>query len=291
MNGQRRLRADIAVVGLGLVGVHQVTTQVEETIRRCNRTFVIDTAFGVVDYLRTLCPEVTVLASPHDAGTHRILIYRRMATEVVSAALDDAPVCFATYGHPRMYCYPTTLISRAAQVLDLSVEVMPGISFLDTLLVSLGVDPGFDGLQLYEATDLVVRARPVLPDVNCVIAQGPITLDAYNRADTPSAESLNLLQEHLLEFYPAEHEAVLVVSGTHPLLQDLKQAVPIGRLAEALRVSPTVTTIFIPPVTHRPVASEALAARMTVPGSDGEPAGAGVPHRPGRPPIGPQPGD
>jgi uncharacterized protein YabN with tetrapyrrole methylase and pyrophosphatase domain len=287
MSEDRRLSIDIAVVGLGISGVHQITREVEETLRRSNETFVTDMGVGVLEHLESLGPKVTDLTSRYESGSHRILIYRRMASEVVAAALDHPPVAFATYGHPRMYCYPTTLIERAATVLDLTVQVLPGISFLDMLLAELGVDPGFDGLQMYEATDVVVRRRPLQPDVNCVITQGPIVMDAYNRPGSPSDENLLLLQDHLLEFYPAEHVAVFVVAKTHPLLETIKEAVPIGKLAEALRRGANVGTLFIPPVQHRDVASQELADRMKL-SSDTEAAEQRPPRRPGRPSIGPE---
>jgi uncharacterized protein YabN with tetrapyrrole methylase and pyrophosphatase domain len=282
------LAHDIAVAGIGLAGAHQITREVEETIRRSNEIFVTDMAVGVNDYLKTLCPKVTDLTSRREFDTHRILIYRRMASEVVAAALEHPPVAFVTYGHPRMLCYPTTLIERAAQVLDLKVQVLPGISFLDTLLADLHVDPGFDGLQVYEATDLVVRQRPIQTDANCVIAQAPIVLDAYNSPKAPAHDDLTLLQEHLLKFYPADHQAIVVVSRTHPLLQPIDRAIPIGKLADALREGAGVATLFIPPSTRRDVAVPELAERMRLPSEAGE--SQPPPRRPGRPPIGPASG-
>src|SRR5215218_7416757 len=133
MNALTRLPYDIAIVGLGITGAHQITREVEETVRRCTRTFVSDASVGVIDYLKTLCPEVTDLMPMYAAGTHRRLIYRRMASVVVAAAMEKSPVCFAAYGHPKMFCHPTTLIQRGARVLGLKVEVLPGISSLDTL--------------------------------------------------------------------------------------------------------------------------------------------------------------
>jgi uncharacterized protein YabN with tetrapyrrole methylase and pyrophosphatase domain len=226
---------DIAIVGLGIVGTYQITREAEQTIRRCQQTFVIDTAVGMVRYLRTLCPKVTNLMSTSVLGMHRRLIYRRMASTVVAAAMEGSPVCFATYGHPKLYSYPTTLIQRAAKVLSLKTSVLAGVSSLDTLLVDLNLDPGFDGLQVYDATDLVVRRRPLQTDVSCVILQAPIVLQPYNQPGLPSMDNLRLLQNYLLEFYPADHNAVVVATKTHPLLETVKQKVPMGKLATALQ--------------------------------------------------------
>jgi uncharacterized protein YabN with tetrapyrrole methylase and pyrophosphatase domain len=287
MNDRKPVPFDIAAVGLGISGIHQVTREAEETIRRCTQTFVTDMAIGVVDHLKTLSTRVTDLSRGYELGDHRIEIYRRMATEVVTAAMEDPPVCFATYGHPKMFCYPTTLIQRAARVLDLEVTVLPGVSSLDTLLADLGVDPGFDGLQLYEATDLVIRRRPLQSDVPAVIVQAPIVLDAYNRPGGPDIKNLELLERYLLDFYPPGHTVLNVLSKTHPLLEPLIQQIPLRRLAEALAKGSNVGTLFIPPVGHRDVADEELAERMRLE-TDGHGHKQAPKRRPGRPEIGPQ---
>lgn len=277
-----KLPYDIAVVGLGIVGTHQITREVEETIRRCRQTFVIDTALGVVTYLRTLSPKVTSLVSTYGEGMHRRLIYRKMASMVVAAAREEAPVCFATYGHPKIYCHPSTLIQRAAKVLNLRTAVFAGVSSIDVLFADLGVDPGFDGLQMYDATDLVVRRRPLQTDVSCVIMQAPVVLQPYNKPGLPGLDNLRALQNYLLEFYPAEHNAVLATSRTHPLLESIRQKIPLGKLALSLQQSSNLATLFIPPVKHREVADRSLAAKLALP------ARTTAPHRPGRPRIGPQ---
>lgn len=289
MSSRKRAPYDIAVVGLGMAGIHQVTREAEETIRRCTQTYLIDMAIGVADYLRTLCPVVTDLRSRYETGAHRISIYRRMASEVVNAALEDPPVCLATYGHPKLFCYPTTLVERTAMILDLKVTVLPGISFLDALLVDLGFDPGFDGLQMYEATDLVIRRRPLQADVPCVIVQAPIVLDAYNRPEGPSLENLAILQSHLLQFYASDHIALNLLSKTHPLLNSLTQRIPLGRLATALAKGSNVGTLFIPPVQHREVAEPGLAERMQLRADTSDDDATPTGRRPGRPEIGPQP--
>jgi hypothetical protein len=274
---------DVAIVGLGLSGIHQLTREAEETIRRSKHLFVTDTAEGVVDYLKTLCGKVTQLAVRRELGLHRMLIYRRMASEVVSAALEESPVCFATYGHPTMYCYPTTLIQRAAQILDLRTVVLPGISSLDTLMSDLGIDPGVDGLQVYEATDILIRHRPLQPDVGCVIYQAPIVLEADNRLPGKQGhDNLRLFQSYLLKFYPPHHTALFVLSKTHPLLQSIAQRIRIDRLADVLSKNTNLGTLYIPPVHHRAIAEKELAERMTLHEQ------AAPPYRPGRPPIGPK---
>jgi uncharacterized protein YabN with tetrapyrrole methylase and pyrophosphatase domain len=244
---------DIGIVGTGIVGAHQLTREVEEVIRRCTRTFVIDSGYGILEYLETLCPEVTELRSLYEPGRDRLHTYHRMAAEVVSAAMAKAPVCLATYGHPWVYCYPTTLITRAAPLFGLRVEVFPGVSSFDTLLVDLGTDMALSGIQMYEATDLLLRRRPIQSDVACVIWQPTVVGDPTYRPEPYTADQFTPLQEYLLRFYPADHAAAIVTTRTYPLTRSVVQRLQLGNLAVELQRAPKVGTLYIPPLSERPV--------------------------------------
>jgi uncharacterized protein YabN with tetrapyrrole methylase and pyrophosphatase domain len=253
---------DIAIVGTGIVGSHQLTREAEEVIRRCRRTFVIESGFGIPAYLETLCPEVTELGDLYEPGMDRLQTYRRMATAVVSAAGTESPVCLATYGHPWIYCYPTTLITRAAPLLGLRVEVFPGVSSFDTLLVDIGTDIAHHGIQMYEATDLLLRHRPLQNDVACVIWQPTVVGDPTHHEGTYTAEQFAPLERYLLRFYPADHPVTIVTTKTHPLTRSVLQRLRLGDLASELATSPRVGTLYIPPLNERPVEDDELLGVM-----------------------------
>jgi precorrin-6B methylase 1 len=259
---------DIGIVGIGIVGTHQLTREAEDVIGRCNRTFVIADGYGVPDYLSTLCPRITDLATLYEAGKNRGPTYYKMAAEVVSAAVSDAPVCLATYGHPWVYCYPTTLINQAAPLLGLRVAVFPGISAFDTLLVDLGTDIAADGIQMYEATDVLIRRRPIQNDVACVIWQPTVAGDPTCPSKPYPAAQFEPLQEYLLGFYPADHEASIVTTKTHPLMRSVVKHLRLGDLAVTLSGDPDVGTLYIPALRQRPIADGALMEFMTTAGMD-----------------------
>jgi uncharacterized protein YabN with tetrapyrrole methylase and pyrophosphatase domain len=259
---------DIGIVGTGIVGTHQLTREVEEVIRRCTHTFVIDSGYGSPEYLETLCPEVTELKSLYKPGRDRLHTYHRMAAEVVSAAMAKAPVCLATYGHPWVYCYPTTLITRAAPLLGLHVEVFPGVSSFDTLLVDLGTDIALSGIQMYEATDLLLRRRPIQSDVTCVIWQPTVVGDPTYHTEPYTADQFTPLQEYLLRFYPADHAAAIVTTKTYPLTRSVVQRLQLGNLAVELQRAPKVGTLYIPPLSERPVEDTELLKVMLTAGSE-----------------------
>lgn len=259
---------DIGIVGTGIVGAHQLTREAEEVIRRARRTFVIESGYGMPEYLEALCPLVTSLGSFYEPGQDRLPTYQRMAAEVVSAAVEEGPVCLATYGHPWVYCYPTTLTVRAAELLGLHVEVFPGISSFDTLLVDLAIDIAPSGIQMYEATDLLLRRRPLQSDVTCIIWQPTVVGEPTYRPEPPTAEQLRPLQDYLAGFYPDDHEVALVTTKTHPLSRSVVRRFPLRGLTAELQRAPEVATLYIPPTGDRPVVDAALLEVMTaVPGS------------------------
>jgi len=185
-----------------------------------------------------------------------------MAAEVINAAKTGPPICFATYGHPLVYCYPAVLIQRPTKLLNLRVETLPGISSLDTLFVDLGIDIAADGMQMYEATDLILRRRPIQNDVTCILWQTNVVADPTYETDRRSAEHFLSLQNYLLEFYPPEHPITLVFSKTFPLLQSIIETYRVGTLAAELGRAPQGGNLYIPPLQRRAIEDHQLLEKL-----------------------------
>ncbi|MEV5885358.1 SAM-dependent methyltransferase [Streptomyces sp. NPDC052020] len=261
---------DIAVVGTGIVGTHQLTREAEEVIQRSKHTFVVASGYGITEYIEKLCPRVTDLSYLYEPGLNRLPTYHRMAAEVVSAALVDAPVCLAVYGHPWVYCYPTTLINRAAPLLGLHVEVFAGVSAFDTLLVDLGTDIANGGIQMYEATDLLLRQRPIQSDVTCVIWQPTVVGDPTCPKGPYDSRQFEPLRDYLLRFYPRDHEVKLVTSKNHPLIRSSVVSLKLSDLAAELAGVPGVGTLYVPALNERSVKDPELLDVMVSAGAQAE---------------------
>src|SRR5580692_5007065 len=164
------------IAGLGLKTVSQTTREVEAAIRLSREVLFLDTGVATKAFLETLCPRVTPLyEQSYSEERPRIDAYEHVAARVVDAALDHPPVTFAIHGHPLIAAHPPFLILELAHALHLTVEVLPGLSAIDALFADLRLDPVVHGIQMYEATDLLLRRRPLQPDVPAIIWQiGPI---------------------------------------------------------------------------------------------------------------------
>ncbi len=256
---------DIYVVGLGAVGVSQITREAEQAIGRSRTVYFVDNALGVAEHLATLCPNAVNLMSSYRRHEPRGAAYDRMVTAVISAALEAPPVTFAVYGHPSMYVYPAHQVLEAAALLDLRCQVLPGISTVDAILCELGIDPGFHGLQMYEANDAICRSRPLQPDVPCLLLQVGTLETGLASAAKSRPERLDRLARYLSQFYPESHTVAIVTLATCRIFRSRIVSFALGEMRQHVQELTLDATLYIPPVRLRPVVYPEYVADMERP--------------------------
>lgn len=251
---------DLYIVGLGIVSVRQVTREAEGAMRRSKEILYASDAIGIGDYLGELCQHVTeIYVSTLREGESRLPKYRLIAAKVIEAALDHPPVSFAIAGHPMVFVLPTRQILAAADHLGLRVKVLPGISSFDCMIVDLQFDPGSLGVQMYEATGVLLQERELQPDVPCFLWQvGAIETRLFTRSRS-LPRRFERLQQHLLKYYPADHIVKLVYSSSHPLASSTVLEFSIAEMhLHAARIHPGAT-LYIPPATRSSIKNLELA--------------------------------
>lgn len=256
---------DVYVVGTGMVGYRQFTREVEAAIRKSARCYLVHYQALVERYIEDdLGTPVEPLTGEYEPGEHRADTYRRMAARVIDGAeAADGPVCFALYGHPMVFVSPARWVVEDGRDRGLTVRVLPGISSMDCLYADIGLDPAEHGLQMFEATDLLVREFALNPRVPAMIWQvGTVGSVLYSSADSAPAR-FTPIREYLERFYPADHTAYLLQTATYPITESEQIPFRIGEF-EAIhdRVN-YVQTLYIPPVEVQGVRNEALYDRLT----------------------------
>ena len=253
----------IWIAGLGLQTVSQVTREVEFAIRSSREVLYLDTGVATRSFLETLCPRITSLyeESYSEEGA-RANAYEHMAARVVDAALDHPPVTFAIHGHPLVAAHPPFLVLELANALDIPVTVLPGISAIDAILADLRIDPVVHGVQMYEATDLLLRRRPLQPEVPAIIWQiGPLETCLHSMA-VSRPERFSRLIAHLRQYYPPRHEVVAIYCSPHPILPP---AIFRFALEDMDQYAPEIHagfTLYVPPAASRPIQDYDLLAKL-----------------------------
>jgi len=254
---------DIYIVGTGIIPALHLTREAEAAMRRSKEVLYIDKSFGSEEFLNSLCPNITDLhAASYRETEERLDAYRKMASLVIDAALNHPPVTFALYGHPLVYALPPVIVLAMAQLIGLRVKVMPGISSLDTLFVDLKFDPCTYGIQMYEATDLLLRKRPIQPDVPCFIWQiGTVESRLYTESSS-KPERFRHIKEYLLQFYPPNTPMIAVYSSSMPLAQSSLTEFTLETIEEKADELHQGLTVYIPPINIREVQDQDLLKAM-----------------------------
>ena len=172
------------IAGLGLQTVTQITREVQDACRRSAEILYVDTGIATPHVSGDAVPSVTPLFDESYArDASRVSAYHHMAAHVVEAALDHPPVTFALHGHPLVAVAAAVSGAGACGALDLRVTILPGVWALDALLADLRLDPVVHGIQMYEATDVLLRRRPLQSDVPAILWQiGPLETCLHSQA-------------------------------------------------------------------------------------------------------------
>jgi len=259
------MSADIHIIGLGTVNIDQVTRGAERALAGSAEVLFLDAGVATPAFLASRCERVTDL-SPHlRAGESRILAHHAIAAQVIDAALTHRPVSFAVGGHPTHLVPSTFLVRDLAALLGLEVEIHAGISALDQICAELMIDPASHGLQSFEATDVLLRRRPLACDVPLLLWQVGRVESHLHDLGRSRPERFERLTRYLLRTYPAEHQVVAVEASSHPLLDPVHIGFPLHQMpAQAARISAR-TTLYVPPVGTRPVADMQLLGELADP--------------------------
>jgi uncharacterized protein YabN with tetrapyrrole methylase and pyrophosphatase domain len=247
------------LVGLGIRGPAQVTPETEAVLRRCTHVYYSHVDPAVENYLRSLCPRVFDVRQYYSDGRSFRRTYEKLADVLTRSAARTPPVALAAYGHPLVYVNVAKWLLERLPRCGLRVKALPAISSLDTLFVDLRLDPVDAGLQMYDANQLLLKRRPLQPDVPCLIWQPQIVGSTYASQGWSKPARFHRLRDYLLGFYPKSHKVTVAVSSmmsrsTAPLLK----RVTLGRLETAHHELDLGATLYIPPTHDRPVADKSF---------------------------------
>ena len=234
--------ADLYLVGTGIRGLQHLTEEARDVLSRCR--IVLDGS-EQHESVRKLNPNSVDLEPLYWTGDEREVVYERLIRTAMDEVARGPGVAMVTYGHPLLFDDINNRLRRMCRSRGLECVVLPGISCLDTLSVDLGIDYG-DGLQVYDATDLVVNEYPLNPRAHTLLLQ----LGEYEFSRTSDALELQpgrlrSLVKYLRRTYERDHRAVICYSddGSHGELLKTR----LHRLDSHWRRIFPGTTLYLPP--------------------------------------------
>lgn len=185
----------ITIVGLGPGSFKHMTLEVWELLT-AGKTLLLRTAkHPCVETLSARGVTFTSFDYLYETADDFTSLYRQIAGEVIEKAGQGHDIVYAVPGSPLVAEKTVELISQQAEAAEISLNIIPAMSFLEVLYTRLGVDP-INGVTIVDAGDLACLP----PD----LATGLIITQVYSRqvaSDTKLA---------LMDYYGDEYQVTVV---------------------------------------------------------------------------------
>ena len=251
------VRGSLTVVGTGIQLVGHLTLAARSWIEGADKVL-----FAVADpltakWLLSLNPAAESL--PYDTGNlRRRTTYDEMVERILVEVRSGLNVCAVFYGHPGVFADPAHEAIRQARREGFRAEMLPGISAEDCLFADLGVDPGRNGCQSFEATDFLIRRRKFDPTSVLILWQIGFTGNLGFFKEDSHLRGLKVLAEVLQTDYGPEHEVTVYEAAVYyPVCSPTIERMRLCELPNA-SVTP-VSTLYVPPKAPAPVDAEMMA--------------------------------
>ena len=253
----------LTVVGTGIQLAGHLTLAAKAWIEQADKVL-----FAVADpltakWLREL--NSTAEALPYNTNNQRRReTYQEIVGRILAEVRRGGKVCAVFYGHPGVFADPAHQAIKQARREGFTAQMLPGISAEDCLFADLGLDPGKNGCQSFEATDFLIHQRRFDPCTALILWQIAFVGNLGFYRKESCIHGLTVLSEVLQTSYGPNHEVTVYEAAVYPTSKPMIQHMPLSKLSEA-QVS-EISTLYVPPKALAPVDSELLARlRMSLP--------------------------
>src|SRR3954470_23859047 len=161
----------LVIVGSGIRAVGQFTLEAQAHIQQAD-IVLYAAADPVTDmWIEKQNPNCFDLYQYYANDKNRIITYVQMIERIIDEVRAGKRVCAIFYGHPGVFVTPSHNAIEIARREGYDARMLPAVSAEDCLYADLGVDPSVPGLQIFEATDLLLRKRRIDTSMNLILFQ------------------------------------------------------------------------------------------------------------------------
>jgi hypothetical protein len=233
---------DIILAGLGARDRAELSVEVQRLLTRVGRAFALGLTPGLRTLMASMRVHVTELDGHFAPGKAFGQVYADVASTVLQQTALEKPVVLLTRGNPMfMNTVCRTLVIEGRR-LGLNVQVLPGISLVDTLVNDIGIDVGIYGLQVFDAHWLTLRRLPLSSKVPALI----LNMEGFGLESVPAngaTRSFDPLLDHLECHYQRDHAVTMIRTGPSGGLAFERRS--LHALREAQDLLPSLTCLFL----------------------------------------------
>jgi uncharacterized protein YabN with tetrapyrrole methylase and pyrophosphatase domain len=242
-------KGSLIVAGTG-ISVSHLTMEARGWICSAEKVLYCVADAATERLILRLNPNAESLYAYYGEGKPRRETYQQMVDRTMECVRQGQQVCVVYYGHPGIFVNPSHRSIEAARREGFSARMLPAVSSLDCLFCDLGVDP-CTGCQILEATDLLLRQRPIDVYTHVIVWQIACVGDLSFSFKGYDGRHLPRLAEYLLASYPRDWEVVVYEAAQFVLCEPVIKRIPLADLKEHQLTG--ISTLYIPPLQRAPL--------------------------------------
>ncbi|MBI1923678.1 hypothetical protein HYR99_05455 [Candidatus Poribacteria bacterium] len=246
----------LTIVGTGIQLVGHLTLAAKAWIEQADKVLFAVADPATAKWLQTLNPTAEPLPRNTDHQRRREM-HREMVDRILTEVRRGLRVCAAFYGHPGVFVHPAHEAIRQARRAGFSAQMLPGISAEDCMFADLGLDPGRNGCQSFEATDFLIRRRQFDSTSALILWQIALIGNLGFAKAGDSKRGLRVLTEVLETHYGPDHEVIVYEAAVYPVCKSLIQRISLAKLPDVQVTE--LSTLYVPPKAPAPVDNEMMA--------------------------------
>jgi len=235
---------EIIVVGLGPGPVELLTLEAQGVLSLAKEVFFRVSTHPVFEWVRKQgieCVSLDHLYYQPNITYDRI--YRLINKALINVAKRKGQCVYALPGNPYVFEKTPRWLKEVAEPEGVAVRIVPGLSFLETLYVELGVDPE-GGLQILNASRM--EEHEDFPfSVYLPLLIGQVAVPSRNRPWCPE-DNLKPLARLLLTKYPPAHLVTLIWNTGLPEYQTIRRIVPLAELEYQEHFFRRLASLYVP---------------------------------------------
>ena len=154
--------AKITVLGLGPGRAGLITRESWQLLNSKELPVVLRTGIHpTVEEIRAAGIEFTTYDDFYEQAGSFEELYQAIARDLLRRAAEEGDFVYAVPGSPLVAERTVVLLRELARETDVEVEILPGMSFVEVMYTTLGIDP-IEGLTIIDAEDVAkLKERPL----------------------------------------------------------------------------------------------------------------------------------
>ena len=196
----------LLVAGSGITSIAHLTLEAVAAVETADVVFYLVIDRLTINWIVERSADARPLYHHYEPGRSRRASYEGMVGEIMAEVRGGRKVTALFYGHPGVLVFPGHRAIEQARSEGFFARMLPGVSADACMIAELGFDPATDGLQAFEATQLL-RAEKT-PDVRTptILWQIGVVGDTSFAAGGDYAKSaFDRVVERLAALYGPDH--------------------------------------------------------------------------------------